>query len=382
MARLTALPVGQGDAFLLERADGKTVLVDGGRARAPIAGQVSAATSHIDVVACTHADADHAEGLIGLLESSLVPVREVWLPGRWSSRLADLCRDQEAFLLELYCDVHDAEEGSDLEKVAEADGSRRDSTTDLDPETLDPEMLNSALEHEGGLEPDLLSSSVRPPGWLRWDDAWPWCHGAGASKWQLWIEAVQTAVRIRDVARAAHHHGARLRWFDFDEVKNGASPSGGEPFLQPLNSVELTKSHARRKLGALRFLALSVANRESLVFLAPETDVDSPVVFAADSDLACGGVPGSSRTLALTAPHHGSEANKAAYITVSQAAPNVVWVRSDGNYKKRPGPAFLGQKARVCTLCRGGGAPKQTVRLDDTPSGWTLATGVRGCNCK
>lgn len=377
MAKLTALPVGQGDAFLLERADGKTVLVDGGRARAPFAAQVSVATSDIDVVVCTHADADHAEGLIGLLESSLVPVREVWLPGRWSSRLADLCRDEAAFLRELHRDVHDAEEGSDLEKLAEADRSRGDSTTGFDPERLD-----SALEHEGGLEPDLLSASAHPPGWLPCDEMWPWFHGPSAPKWQLWIEAVQTAIRIRDVARAAHHHGARLRWFDFDEVKNGATPSGGEPFLRPLNSVELTKRHVLRKLGALRFLALSLANRESLVFLAPETDLDSPVVFAADSDLACGGVPGSGRTLALTAPHHGSEANKAAYTTVTRAAANVVWVRSDGNYKKRPGPAFLGEKSRVCTLCRGGGASKQTVRLDDTPSGWTLATGVRGCNCR
>ncbi len=297
--------------------------------------------------------------------------------GRWSSRLADLCRDQLAFLRELHRDVVDAEEGSDLEKLAEADSSRGDAPAEFDPEALD-----SALEHEGGLEPDLLSASAHPSSWVPWDEMWPWFHGPGAPKWQLWVEAVQTAVRIRDVARAAHHHGARLRWFDFDEVKNGATPSGGEPFLRPLNSVELTKRHALRKLGALRFLALSVANRESLVFLAPETDVDSPVVFAADSDLACGGVPGSGRTLALTAPHHGSEANKAAYATVSRAAADVVWVRSDGNYKKRPGPAFLGEKSRVCTLCRGGGASKQTVRLDDTPSGWTLATGVRGCNCK
>lgn len=377
MASLTAIPVGQGDAFLLARADGKTVLVDGGRARAQLAGQVSVAASNIDVVVCTHADADHAEGLIGLLESSLVPVREVWLPGRWSSRLADLCRDQVAFLRELHRDVLDAHEGADLEKIADADGSREDSTTDFDPE-----MLEVALEHEGGLEPDFLSVLAHPLGWLLWDEIWHWFHDPSHPKRQLWIEAIQIAVRIRDVARAAHHHGARIRWFDFDEVKNGATPSGGEPFLLPLNSVELTKRHALRKLGALRFLALSVANRESLVFLAPETGNDSPVVFAADSDLACGGVPKSLRTIAVTAPHHGSEANKAAYTIVSGAAANVVWVRSDGNYKKRPGPAFLGEKTRVCTLCRNGGASKQTVRLDDTPSGWALAMGVRVCNCK
>ncbi|MBK6697236.1 MAG: MBL fold metallo-hydrolase [Myxococcales bacterium] len=378
MAKLTAIPVGQGDAFLLERADGKIVLVDGGRARSSLAGQVSLATSNIDVVVCTHADADHAEGLIGLLESSLVPIREVWLPGRWSSRLEDLCRDQASFLQELHHDVHNAEGGADLEKIAEGELPRGESTTDFDPE-----LLGAALEHEERLEPDLLSASAHPAWWLPWAEMWPGFHGPNAPKWQLWIDAVQTAVRIRDVARAAHHHGARLRWFDFDEVNvNRAPPSGGEPFLYPLNSVELTKRHALRKLGALHFLALSVANRESLVFLAPQTDDDTPVLFAADSDLACGRVPGTSRTLAVTAPHHGSEANKTAYVTVSRAAANVVWVRSDGNYKKRPGPAFLGEKARVCTLCRSGGASKQTVRLDDTPSGWTLAEGVRGCNCK
>ena len=92
--------------------------------------------------ACTHADADHVEGLIGLLKSSLVPVREVWLPGLWSSRLADLCREQAAFLRELHRDVHDAEE-------------------------VDPETLDSALEHEGRLEPDRLSASAHPPDWLR-----------------------------------------------------------------------------------------------------------------------------------------------------------------------------------------------------------------------
>lgn len=376
MARLTAIPVGQGDSFLLERADRTIVLVDGGRARTQLAAQISHITSNIAVVVCTHADADHAEGLIGLLESSAVPIREVWLPGRWSSRLADLCRDQLGFLEELCRDVGRAKDGAELDQLAEADGSPDDSTTDFDPDALD-----AGLEHEQ-VDPELLSASVGPAALLPWHRAEPWFFGRDAAKWLLWVEAVQTAVRIRDVARAAHHHGARLRWFDFDEFKNGAKPSGGAPFLQPLNSVELTKGHVLRKLGALRFLALSVANRESLVFLAPETDADSPVVFAADSDLACDGVPKSSRTLAVTAPHHGSEANKAAYSTVSRSAENVLWVRSDGNYKKRPGPAFLGETSRVCTLCRNGGVPKQTVRLDDTPSGWALAVGVRSCKCK
>lgn len=365
MSKLEAIPVGQGDAFLLTRYDGTTILVDGGRARIPFSSQVSSLISHVDVVVCTHADADHAEGLIGLLQTSLVPIREVWLPGRWCSRLADLCGDRLTFLQELHRDVSNADSRSSLDKIVEVEELPADSSMEFESE-----RIISALEDEDGLEPDPLVAE------------WPWLDEfLPDSKWKLWTEAIQTAARIRDVARAAHHHGARLRWFDFDEFKNGAAPSGGEAFLRPLNSVELTRRHALRKLGALRFLALSVANRESLVFLAPETESDSPVVFAADSDLACGGVPRSSRKIAVTAPHHGSEANMSAYGTVSGASSDVIWIRSDGNYKKRPGAAFLRQPMRVCTLCRNGGAPKQTARLHDSASGWELATGVRGCNC-
>lgn len=345
---------------MLQRADGKTILVDGGRARTALAWQVSGVASSIDVVVCTHADADHAEGLIGLLESSLVPVGEVWLPGRWSSRLKDLCCDPWSFLNELCENVSELGEKGTLEAIADAIKPKESA-----PEESDIGILENALEDES-VEGDLLSEAAHHL----------FCLGGRS---QLWSEAVQTAVRIRNVARAAHHHGARIRWFDFDECKKNRTPSGGEPFLKPLNSVELTKQRAR--LGALDYLALSIANRESLVFLAPETENDSPVIFAADSDLDRVCVPSSTRRIAVTAPHHGSEANRVAYAKVSAFSSDVVWVRSDGNYKKRPGQTFLDQAARVCTLCRKGGASKQTVRLDDTPSGWDLATDVRPCRC-
>ena len=372
MARFTALPVGQGDAFLLARAD-RTILVDGGRSRHSLASQVSAATAMIDVVVCTHADADHAEGLIGLLESSRVPVHEVWLPGRWSSRLADLCRDQMTFLRELHEDVCAEREAASLEQLGAEDDSQENLRTDWYPE-----LVEEAYEHESDLEPDLLSASAH----LLWNDMWPFVHGLSETKFRLWIEAVQTAARIRDLARAAHHHGARIRWFDFDEFKKKDVPSDGEAFLKPLNSVELTKGHALRKVGALRFLTLSVANRESLVFLAPETDCDSAVLFSADSDLARCCIPAPQRKLAVTAPHHGSNANSAAYSAVSDATENVIWVRSDGNYRNRPGEKFLERETRVCTLCRNGGASKQAVLLDDQPAGWALTAGVRVCQCK
>jgi competence protein ComEC len=96
--RVRALDVGQGDAFLVE-FDGRTVLIDGGPDPARLLAELGASlppwTRRIDVVALTHAHADHADGLIGVLERYEVglAVEPVGLnPGSvataWSNRIA------------------------------------------------------------------------------------------------------------------------------------------------------------------------------------------------------------------------------------------------------------------------------------------------------
>jgi competence protein ComEC len=69
--RVRALDVGQGDAFLVE-FDGRTLLIDGGpdpsRLLAELGASLPPWTRRIDVLALTHAHADHADGLIGVLE--------------------------------------------------------------------------------------------------------------------------------------------------------------------------------------------------------------------------------------------------------------------------------------------------------------------------
>jgi competence protein ComEC len=69
--RVRALDVGQGDAYLVE-FDGKTLLVDGGpdpsRLLAELGASLPPWNRRIDVIALTHAHADHADGLIGVLE--------------------------------------------------------------------------------------------------------------------------------------------------------------------------------------------------------------------------------------------------------------------------------------------------------------------------
>ena len=69
--RVRALDVGQGDAFLVE-FDGRSLLIDGGpdpsRLLAELGASLPPWSRRIDVVALTHAHADHADGLIGVLE--------------------------------------------------------------------------------------------------------------------------------------------------------------------------------------------------------------------------------------------------------------------------------------------------------------------------
>ena len=70
--RVRALDVGQGDAFLVE-IEGRTLLIDGGpdprRLLAELGASLPPWSRRVDVIALTHAHADHADGLIAVLEN-------------------------------------------------------------------------------------------------------------------------------------------------------------------------------------------------------------------------------------------------------------------------------------------------------------------------
>lgn len=82
---VTALSVGQGDAFLVSRADGRNYLVDGGglhsrtfdvgeRLLAPALGSLG--IRKLDAVILTHDQSDHRQGLLHVLEQ--FPVQAFW----------------------------------------------------------------------------------------------------------------------------------------------------------------------------------------------------------------------------------------------------------------------------------------------------------------
>lgn len=206
-----------------------------------------------------------------------------------------------------------------------------------------------------------------------------WPSRFGGPRSQLWADCLNAAGRIRRIAKGARDVGARVRWFDYTEFRARELPQGGIPgFLQPVNSVEVSPKVAHRRLTAFDFLRLTVANAESLVFHAP-SGTEPQVLFSADSDLSFN-IPVQAGAL-VTAPHHGSESNNAAYDVMGKAASPVTWVRSDGRFQKRPGPTFRKQPQTYCTRCRGKTAAGQAVRFASVEGSWAAVAGVTACSC-
>jgi len=398
MARFIAIPVGQGDAFYLERDD-ISVLVDGGRSRSGFPAMFHAVTrtDGVNVAICTHNDADHANGILGFLEVGL-RCDEVWLPGRWLTALSDLLKPFVEVFVELVNNIAEIEgqenigwphpELSPIEMYAESHRETVDEVAETDEgysvgEDGWPESLIKMLEQA---EPWEVSPWVQ---WWSLDD-WPFVHclchrKLGSAGVRLLWSAIDAASRIRAIAIEAFHRGVPVRWFEFKP----AAPSGGVTALEPVNARAIAKVCPRA--GTLfNLLALTVSNRESLVFWSPPTSQNPGVLFTADSNLENVNLPSHLQGALVTAPHHGSEANANAYTEVAKAAPkasgSITWIRSDGRYRTRPGSTYIGLQSRcLCTLCRlssGNTRTKQAVHLFSRGGSWRRHRATVTCSCQ
>jgi hypothetical protein len=153
MPRFVAIPVAQGDAFYLERAD-FSVLVDVGRSRYGFPGMFRAVThtDRVNVAVCTHNDADHANGVIGFLETGL-KCDEMWLPGSWLAALPHVLKPFVDVFVEL----------TDNVAQSEASSNKKDRLSDLFSLDADAE----------GLRVRLNESPVNDDGPSVGEDGWP-----------------------------------------------------------------------------------------------------------------------------------------------------------------------------------------------------------------
>jgi Metallo-beta-lactamase superfamily len=366
MSRFKALPVHQGDCFVLAR-EGRTIVVDGGGNRSGIVPLLRAngIQKRIDVLVCTHSDADHASGVAGILDSGQITVGEVWLPWGWLNRLDDLLRNSDTFLKEL---LHDWA----VERLP-----YREQATDR--RSIDSPRAPLGEYPSGGLNTESVEGNAS--GTL--GQIWRFLRPPRSARERLFLQAARSALLIRAIVVTARRKRIPIRWFDFEAFIASGKASGGKPFLRPLNAIERLPQASLAAISAAEYLSLTLENKRSLVFLAPESAPHSAVLLAADSDLNFAfAIAGTSERVLSTVPHHGARANAVAYGRVQQAVGGrkVLWIRSDGRYKYRPCPAFLALRNRACTSCRNPSALRQVVRASDR-GGWKLSRGVLSCTC-
>ncbi len=400
MPRFIAIPVGQGDAFYVER-EGFSMLIDGGRSRTAFPSMFQEVTKRdgVNVVVCTHNDADHANGILGLLEAGL-KCGEVWLPGRWLSALPDLLRPFVEVFVELADNVAETGSWSNMENLQSSVAPIEAYAERMYPPVAEAPGTEDGLSvAENGWPESYLQMLERAEPWgllPHWPESWDpvgwrclWWHGyyrwLGPAGIRLLWSAIEAAGQIRAIATAAFHRGIPVRWFEFDT----ATPSGGVPALQAINAHPVAR--VRPRVGSLlAWLALTVSNKESLVFWSPPIERHPGVLFTADSDLKDIRLPTHLNRAIATAPHHGSKANANAYKAVETTAqdgfPSITWVRSDGRDRSRPGGTYLGLAARrLCTRCRhagGGWTTEQAVYLYSCKGAWTRHRTSQVCSCQ
>ena len=381
MDRFVALPVGQGDAFFLQHG-AFTALVDGGRSVHQLP---SLFTAHlgarcVDVLVCTHNDADHANGVLGFLCSDL-RCNEVWLPALWNERLRDLLVAPNEFAEDLVTaieeyDASESDVGSSSVSLEEVGNSFVDGYHER--EVINDQ--NVAIHFEVIDDDDSRGLS-----WnriqLEWWLAFEWFETK--NKLGLFAEAMSAATRIRDIAVACAHRNVPIRWFQYRQDPNSSVEYSIDGLI-PINSVQVAATPYRP--SALEYISLSTANKLSLVFCSPSAETWPGVLFTADSDLGLVSKIPWREGMIVTAPHHGSEENRHAYSCAKcemDDANDLLWVRIDSKSKLRPGASYcaLPRRRRFCTRCRQTPYQSQVVRFGISGGCWAPSQSVRCCSC-
>jgi hypothetical protein len=348
--RFHALPVNVGDSFLLNYDD-KFILVEGGMNKRHIIDLLKKEKipkNHIDVLICSHYDADHINGILGILESNKYSFKEIWLPeilGSISYTLSKNLRE----LLDYFRNSFNLEVNDNI-----------DSSLNLPV----AEYEENSLEK---IDTIVLSEIT-----TFYPNPWYWKNYG-----YFWSDLLDTPLSMGlyktcSIVRASLLSGSYIRWFKY--LNNGVDYRCGYNLIA-MNAKE-TGITLYKPIDLLMALYLTTINKESLVFLFNKDELPN-ILFCADSDLSfCSTNINLRDNSIITAPHHGSEENQAVYSKIN--GNNLYFVRSDRSQLRRPGPTYLKQNVRYCTICRNK-TPKQKVELAYRRG--SIITSATPCSC-
>ena len=374
-----ALPVNQGDSFLLHRDD-KYILVDGGGNKGHLVKLLTAVGSpKLDIVVCTHGDKDHVNGLNGLFNKPSFlhenkdngNSTEFWIPVLWQ-HILDRCQSDK----QIWAAIK-----KELDSIAKHGPLSETVWISIDKEialiTLE-EPPTGVYTNSFRLKIS-LKGHARGASFVHPDNAYIHLR-YGQSDLDAFIGTLKA---IRTLRNEAAKHG-KLIYFQYIPTEWAAG--GCTSILEPMNSVEV--QHVNANVSPLILMALTMANIFSLVFHSPSTPGCGGVLFSADSPLSFLTIPPHSPvngSYIVTTPHHGSEDNKDGCERVldwHQNPSEIFWVRSDKRkIVSRPWEGYTNLPGtRFCTICNPPcNQQKQQIELLDRGGAWRVRSG-RKCH--
>lgn len=360
-AQFEALPVGRGDAFFLQ--DGEySFLFDGGESRHWVENHLlSNNVSKLNVVICSHNDKDHAEGIIGILESNKIHIDEVWIPVTWGD-FVNLAARKDFWPVALFDELFDNASSKDYENIRNFDKKSIDSIENNLEDSI--KMLINMHERNKSLSLELN----------------PFTSSTKKADIEKFINYLFAGFRILQIIKYAYKNKCKIRMFKY--LPNGnqnATPVTNYLWI-PVNCQEIKQMQSFTN-SLSEIINLTIMNFESLVFKYENTDNFS-IIFTADSDFSFlnGKKLVFGNPTIATSPHHGSSDNCDVYTKLQST--NITWVRSDCKSRSRPCNEFKQQKSRYCTRCNPRNSIEQSVSINWLNGNWIPAAGVRSCKCK
>lgn len=345
----SALEVGQGDAFLLEK-DGWKCLFDSGGSKSGLESLLkNKRINHLDLAVCSHNDFDHINGFLGILDTnSKITVDEIWLPGLFGS------------IIQYVVDNGIPREILEPEDY-HIDDINLESLYDRELRTITCDEFEDNMPMYIGFM-DYAHRDMR-------HEFWPY--------FRFSLKELSLLIKLKNIekiAKLAYQRGCIIRWF---EPVNGCAANYIDYGFTALNSKE---THQIKKLkGVKEFIyALTLTDENKYSLVLEYAEEGTPIVrFSADSDCTCQSVMPYPNNIIITAPHHGSEANQNVYSQIR--GQDIIWVRSDRKSSKRPCAAFKSQANRYCLACRNRNF-KAELRFEYDGDRWQHITG-NSCTC-
>lgn len=342
--RFEALPVNNGDAFLIAHGNDR-ILIDGGMDQRNIVKLLKYKSRlpkrHVNLLVGTHYHKDHINGLLGIISSD-VGYDEIWLPSIYGS-IAKTVAKKFPEVIKWFSEQWVSDKKVDLKEFLHEDASLEKVYEEVD---TDP---------------------------LFYFFNWPYFLPV----WMSTNENFRLLATARKICllTAISIDSAYIRWMGYrNQVTN--NPYGGYDLYLQNGEQEGVSIYTREQLLTALY-CLHQINKESLVYKWEKAGLPN-ILFTSDSDL---GFQPNKFTLKndsiVTAPHHGSANNDVAYRKIH--GKGLIYVRSN-HYRVKLNGYLLQKQCHwcYCVNCRNKG-PAQSVRFVWQATNWSIKG--KKCSC-